>query len=132
MVAGSSEVCQKRFLLGNQTAPAFVDDARLVCIGMGDQGFIWGRVAVRRALTALACAALLYFAAGGVLLHQHAQGPDSACHICQALHMPALAAARVDLNNAAQLVTWYSSLPQHVAPSNTFALHRAGRAPPSA
>jgi hypothetical protein len=93
---------------------------------------IFGSKAARRAMALLACAALLYFATGGALFHQHTNGPDPACHICQALHMPALATARLDLVSALQIVTWYSSLPQHVAPSNSFSLHRAGRAPPSA
>ncbi len=88
---------------------------------MHPQEAIFGRTVVRRALALLACAALLYFAVGGSLFHQHTKGPDTACHICQALHMPALAAARVDL-----------ALPQHAAPSNSFSLHRAGRAPPTA
>jgi hypothetical protein len=86
----------------------------------------------RRALALLACAALLYFAVGGSLFHQHSSGPDAACHICQALHMPALAAARLDLVSTPQIITWYCSLPQHAAPSNSFSLHRAGRAPPTA
>jgi hypothetical protein len=90
-----------------------------------------GRTAARRALALLACAAMLYFAAGS-FFHQHTNGPDTACHICQALHMPALAAARLDLVSTLQIVTWYSSLPQHVAPSDSFSLHRAGRAPPTA
>src|SRR5712675_1943342 len=93
---------------------------------------IFGRGHGRIALALLACAALLYFAAGGSLFHQHPNGPDTACHICQALHMPALAAARLDLVSTPQVITWYSSLPQHAAPSDSFSLHRAGRAPPSA
>jgi hypothetical protein len=93
---------------------------------------ILGRTAVRYALALLACAALLYFAAGGSLFHQHTNGPDTACHICQALHIPALAAARLDLVSTPQVITWYSSLPQHAAPSDSFSLHRAGRAPPTA
>jgi hypothetical protein len=91
-----------------------------------------GRTGVRRALALLASVALLYFAAGGSLFHQHTHGPDTACHVCQALHMPALAAARLDLAGTPQLVAWYSSLPQHAAPSDSFSLHRAGRAPPIA
>jgi hypothetical protein len=86
----------------------------------------------RRALAVLACAVLLYFAAGGSLLHQHTHGPETACHICQSLHMPVLAAAALDLVVAPQLIARYSSLPQHAAPSNSFSLHRASRAPPSA
>jgi hypothetical protein len=93
---------------------------------------IFGGTIARRALALLACAAMLYFAAGGALLHQHTNGPDTACHICQALHMPALAAARLDLVGTTPLVTRYASLPQHVALSDSFSLHRAGRAPPIA
>jgi hypothetical protein len=85
----------------------------------------------RRSLALLACAAMLFFVAGS-FFHQHTDGPDTACHICQALHMPALAAARLDLGNSIELVTRFSSLPQHIAPSDSFSLHRAGRAPPTA
>jgi len=99
---------------------------------MDPQEAIFGRRDVRRTLALLACVALLYFAAGGSLFHQHRNGPDTVCHICQALHMPALAAARLDLISTTQIVTWYSSLPQHAAPSDSFSLHRAGRAPPIA
>ena len=99
---------------------------------MDSQERIFGRTVARRALALLACAGLLYFAAGGSLFHQHANGPDTACHICQVLHMPALAAARLDLVSTPVLVTWYSSLPQHAATSDSFSLHRAGRAPPIA
>ena len=87
---------------------------------------------VRRGIALLACAALLYFAAGGSFLHEHAKGPDTTCHVCQALHMPTLAAARLDLVRTPEMVTWYFLLPQHSAPSDSFTLHRAGRAPPSA
>ena len=99
---------------------------------MHPQEGIFGRTVTRRALALLACAALLYFAAGGSLFHEHTNGPDTACHICQALHMPALAAAQLDLLSTPQMVTWFSSLPQHAARSNSFSLHRAGRAPPTA
>jgi len=95
------------------------------------RGTIFGRSMVRRALALVACAALVYFAAGGSLFHQHTNGSENACHICQALHMPALAAARMDLARTPQVVTWYSSLPQHATPSDSFSLHRAGRAPPT-
>src|SRR6266481_2040029 len=47
----------------------------------------------KRALAILGCVALLYFAAGGVFAHQHTGGPETACHVCQSLHVPALAAA---------------------------------------
>jgi hypothetical protein len=93
---------------------------------------IFGRSTAQRTLAILACAALLYFAAGGSFLHQHTKGPEAACHVCQTLHMPTLAAAPLDLVSAPEVITWYSSLPLHAAPSDSFALHRAGRAPPSA
>ena len=93
---------------------------------------IFGGTVVRRTLALIACSALLYFAIGATLPHGHAQGPDNACHVCQALHMPALAAARLDLVSIPQIVTWYTSLPQHASPSDSFSLHRAGRAPPAA
>jgi len=92
---------------------------------------IFGGTVVRRALALIACSALLFFALGATLPHGHTQGPDNACHVCQALHMPALAAARLDLANTAQIVTWYFSLPQPAAPSDSISLHRAGRAPPT-
>src|SRR5437879_4256214 len=95
------------------------------------QGTICGAVAARRIFALIACSALLFFALGATLPHGHTQGPDNACHVCQALHMPALAAARLDLANTAQIVTWYFSLPQPAAPSDSISLHRAGRAPPT-
>jgi hypothetical protein len=93
---------------------------------------IFGRTGVRRAMAVLACAVLFYFAAGGSLFHQHTNGPETACHICQSLHMPVLAAAAVDLVAVPELIARSSSVPQHAAPSNSFSLHRASRAPPSA
>src|ERR1700675_3540086 len=93
---------------------------------------IFGRRNARRALAVLACALLLYFAAGGSLFHQNTNGPENACHICQSLHAPVLAAAAFELIAVPELIARYSSLPQHAAPSNSFSLHRASRAPPSA
>jgi hypothetical protein len=90
------------------------------------------RKTAHRALAVLACAVLLYFAAGGSLFHQHTGGPENACHICQSLHAPVLAPATLDLVAAPELIARYSSLPQQAAPSNSFSLHRASRAPPSA
>lgn len=95
-------------------------------------GRVIARKSARRAVALLACAVLLYFAAGGSLFHQHTGGPENACHICQSLHMPVLAAAALDLVATPELIARYSSLPQHAAPSNSFSLHRASRAPPSA
>lgn len=91
----------------------------------------FGRKSARRAVALLTCAVLLFFVAGSNL-HQHTDGPDTACHVCQALHMPALAATRLDLGNSVELVTWFCSLAEHATPSDSFSLHRAGRAPPSA
>jgi hypothetical protein len=109
----------------NQSGLSSVKGAKVKCRSMLSQEAIFGRTMVRRAL------ALLYFAVGWSLLHKHTNGPDTACHICQALHMPALAAAPLDLVSTPQIVTRYSSLPQHAAPSDSFTLHRAGRAPPT-
>src|SRR5271170_619182 len=95
-------------------------------------GGIFARKTARRALAVLACAVLLYFAAGGSFLHQHTGGPGNACHICQSLHLPVLAAAALDLIAAPELIARFSSLPQRPAPSSSFSLHRASRAPPTA
>ena len=98
---------------------------------MDPQVTSFGRQMARRGLALLACGALLFFVAGSYL-HKHTEGPDTACHVCQALHMPALAATRLDLLSSPEQVTWYLSLSHHVAPTNSFSLHRAGRAPPTA
>jgi len=90
----------------------------------------------KTAFALLACAALLYFAAGGSLFHQHSgqhnSGPDNACHVCQALHLPALAQVSVSPLAAPEFLFWYSSQEQHAAPCESFDLHRASRAPPTA
>jgi hypothetical protein len=79
----------------------------------------------------LGCVALLYFAAGGAFAHVHTGGPDTACHICQSLHMPALAAAPLDLIPEAPQVAWHAVLPDNASPLDSFNLHRASRAPPA-
>jgi len=91
---------------------------------------IFGSKAAQRGLALLGCLALLYFVAGSTLHSHTASGPDTPCHICQALHMPALAAAPLGLIHEAQQVTWHASLPLNAVPSDSFALHRASRAPP--
>jgi len=91
-----------------------------------------GRVLLRRAVALAACAVLLYFAAGGSLFHQHTGGPENACHVCQSLHTPALAAASLSLVATPDFIARYSSLPQHSAPSDSFSFHHASRAPPLA
>jgi hypothetical protein len=90
------------------------------------------RTLAYRAIAVFACAVLLFFAAGGTFLHHHQGGPETACHVCQTLHMPALASAKLDLVTTPGPITWYSSLPFHIAPEDSFALHRASRAPPTA
>jgi len=89
-------------------------------------------VLLRRAVAVAACAVLLYFAAGGSLLHQHTNGPENPCHICQSLHAPVLAAASLNLVVTPEPVGRYYSLRQPGVPSDSFSLHRASRAPPQA
>ena len=86
----------------------------------------------RRALAILGCIALLYFAGGGAFVHQHSGGPDTACHVCQSLHVPALAAASLNLIPEAGQITAQADFPDNIAPLDSFALHRASRAPPTA
>jgi hypothetical protein len=83
-------------------------------------------------LALLACAALLYFACGGALLHTHTGGSETPCHVCQALHMPALASARLAIAATPVAISWLPSLPLHAAPIDSFSLHRPSRAPPLA
>src|ERR1700722_1214827 len=63
---------------------------------------LFGSSSRRRALALCGCLALVYLAAGGAFLHQHTGGPDTACHTCQALHIPALVVAPVKLIPEAQ------------------------------
>jgi hypothetical protein len=91
---------------------------------------IFGHKHTRRALAIAGCVVLLYFAAGGSL-HHHTSGPETACHICQALHMPALAVAPARVVPEAQQAAWHVAVPQHRGPSDSFGLHRASRAPPA-
>jgi len=98
---------------------------------MNSRDSIFGQWSLRRALAVLGCVALLYFAAGATL-HHHNDGADTACHICQALHMPTLAAAALNLVPEARQVAAHTALPFDAAPQEPFALHRASRAPPSA
>lgn len=92
---------------------------------------ISGRTGAQRALAIFACAVLLYFAGGGSFLHHHTGGPETPCHVCQSMHVPVLAAATLDLVAAPELIARFSSVPQRAAPSKSFSLHRASRAPPS-
>jgi hypothetical protein len=132
MVAGSSKGWAGCALSEQPAYTPAVESATVKRKVMRMLGISSGRTMFRRALALFAFAALLYFAAGGSLLHQHTNGPDTACHICQALHMPALASASLDLVSEPEPVTWYCSLPQHAGTSASFALHHPGRAPPTA
>jgi len=87
---------------------------------------------LNKAVALFACAALLYFACGGAFLHEHSSGPETPCHICQALHMPALAVAHVDLALTPSPITRLSSIQQQIVPNASFSLHRPSRAPPAA
>jgi len=132
MVAGSSKTGPGVLHFSHRPSTSCRRGAKVKIGVMNSTRIMFGRTVVRRGLALLACAALLYFAAGGSFLHEHTKGPDTACHICQALHMPALAAAPLDLVSTPEIVTWSFSVPQHLAPSDSFTLHRAGRAPPTA
>lgn len=93
----------------------------------------WAKfISGKRALAILGCVALFYFAAGGTFAHEHNSGPDTACHVCQSLHVPALAVASFDLIPEARQVAWHAILPENVSPLDSFSLHRASRAPPVA
>src|ERR1035438_9156367 len=87
---------------------------------------------VRPALALLGCILLLYVATGLAFLHPHHSGTESTCHVCQVLHAPVLAVARLNLVPEVQQVARRRSLPEHASPSSPCALHRASRAPPSA
>src|ERR1700747_2258929 len=92
-----------------------------------------GKVTARRALALLAGMALFYFAAGGAYLHEHKDGRgDTPCHVCQALHLPALASASAATITVPEFASWYQSRPIHAAPCEAFSHHHAGRAPPVA
>jgi hypothetical protein len=95
-------------------------------------GIIFGYERTRRTLAIIGCLALLYFVAGATLHHHDGDSSDSACHVCQVLHLPALAAAPLGLIPQAQQVGWHAAIPQHAAPLDSFAFHHASRAPPTA
>src|SRR5260370_38856304 len=80
----------------------------------------------------IACLALMSSPAGAPFAHKPKRGPQTACPICQAIHMPALVAAPAELVPTPRLLSWCVSLPFHAAPLDSFAFHRASRAPPAA
>jgi len=87
---------------------------------------------LRRFAAAMVCLALLYFAGGGSFLHQHNGAPDTACHVCQSLHAPALTVAFSGIASAPRISGWYDSRPVVTAALDEVSVLRAGRAPPSA
>lgn len=84
----------------------------------------------RRTLALLGCVVLLYLACGGLLLHHHTGGPETVCPVCHSVHTPALAVDYVDLLSQPQQAASTAYLPAAPAPLDSFALHRASRAPP--
>jgi hypothetical protein len=85
-----------------------------------------------QALALLGCVALLYVATGAAFLHQHTKGPESTCPVCQVLHAPGVASARLNLVPEAQQIARNTCSGEVSAPTSTFAFHRTPRAPPSA
>jgi hypothetical protein len=87
---------------------------------------------LKRIAAVAACVLLVSFAAGGSLFHEHKNGNDATCQICQSLHAPAVAASMVALLSAPIFIAWFSPTAPEAPASNPFSHHRAGRAPPSA
>jgi hypothetical protein len=90
-----------------------------------------GGAGPRRLAAVLVCLALLYFAGGGSLLHHHNGGLDTACHVCQSLHAPALAVSFSGIASSPQISGWHDSRPVFTAAPDEVSLRRSGRAPPS-
>ena len=91
---------------------------------------ILGHRSAQRALAVVTCVVLLWFATG-TFAHEHGSGPETACSICQALQMPAIAGAPIGLIAAPQPVAWQDWLSPRTTPTDSFRLHRASRAPPA-
>jgi len=85
----------------------------------------------RRIGAALICLALLFFAGGGSLWHQHHGGPETVCHVCQSLHAPALTVSFCGIASAPQVLGWHDARPLLKADLDEFSLQHSGRAPPS-
>jgi len=133
MVArSSSEYCRVGSEPATNSSVRASKSAKVKCSPMNEQGIMFRPSASRRISAVFVCAALLFFAGGGTLFHHHTQGPDNACQVCQALHMPVLASGGPELVHSLQVVTWFSPFSEQLAPSDSFSLHRASRAPPLA
>ena len=122
--------------MGNHLAISSVQLGTETCSLKVDRNFVNGifaKLTARRALALLAGVALFYFAAGGAFLHEHKDGQgETPCHVCQALHMPALALADTAEIAIPEFVSWYLTQPAHAATCEAFSIHHAGRAPPAA
>jgi hypothetical protein len=92
---------------------------------------ILGPQTLKRIAAVAACVMLLCFAAGGSLFHQHKNGNEATCQICQSLHAPAVAASVVALLSTPTFIAWYSPRPPEAPASTIFSHDHAGRAPPS-
>lgn len=78
----------------------------------------------------VACMALV-FLASGLALHLHEDGPKATCHVCQALHMPALAAESLPNVAAPELISWNIALTAQTSPADVVRQDHASRAPPA-
>jgi hypothetical protein len=98
---------------------------------MGSKRGILGPLTLKRTAAVAACVLLLCFAVGGSLFHQHKNGNEATCQICQSLHAPTVAASVVALLSTPTFIAWGSPKAPEAPASNPFSHHRAGRAPPS-
>src|SRR5215472_16444460 len=85
-----------------------------------------GGMKLQRVGSALLCLALLYFAGGGSLLHQHHGGPDTVCHVCQSLHAPALITTFSGIACAPHISGWHGSRPVFAPALDEVSLLRSG------
>jgi len=132
MIAASTVVLAESTKIRTTAHDVFPKGATLVGSLMALGRSIFNRKLATRVIAVLACTTLFYLVAGGSLLHHHSSGLENACHVCQSLHMPALAAASYDLVAAPEFIARYSSPAPNFALTDSVSSHRASRAPPSA
>jgi len=84
----------------------------------------------QRALAVLGCLALLYFAFAAFAPHDHT-GPEAACAVCHTLHLPALASTPIAVAAKADNIAWLVVSAGVTSALDSFASHRASRAPPA-
>lgn len=85
-----------------------------------------------RVFAVAASLVLLYFAAGGTLIHKHQPGHADACHICHSAHGHVLAPCANATLAALQTASSLQLDRSTISPADVFSPQRAGRAPPSA